>query len=377
MDKSTPRNRHLNTTKAGSINQAIEQTHLAIHEQIPEVVRMAFASYDSTHGQLRTFAHSTLQGTPLLHYSAPISAQSRLGKTVTRQLTRVVNDIPTEIANDSQHSKWLLEQGYEASFTRPVFDNGEFIGLLFFDADRKGFFDSSTTSELIKDSDNLVRQICEQRQCVNAMSDLGFSLRRTNFEHQNESLDHAYRVGQYTRLIGEKVAELYQLNDETIEHMVQFAELHDVGKYSNLGTKQQSLWLEDWGDHLKLTAQIQQGLNLINALARQIHEEQQTCVQLLREIIQYHHEYLDGSGAPRGLSHAHIPVSARIVTVANIFDALTSHRSYSESWSLTHALLELEKMVTLGKIDGNCVQALRAQQDVVKLVMQSNFLPRH
>lgn len=70
MDKSTPRNRHLNTAKADSINQAIEQTHLAIHEQIPEVVRMAFASYDSTHGQLRTFAHSTLQGTPLLHYSA-------------------------------------------------------------------------------------------------------------------------------------------------------------------------------------------------------------------------------------------------------------------------------------------------------------------
>ncbi|GAL24934.1 hypothetical protein JCM19239_4659 [Vibrio variabilis] len=32
---------------------------------------------------------------------------------VTRQLTRVVNDIPAEIANDSQHSKWLLEQGYE------------------------------------------------------------------------------------------------------------------------------------------------------------------------------------------------------------------------------------------------------------------------
>lgn len=363
-------------SNADTIGEAIKLTHSQLSHQAPEIVRLAFASYDDGRGALKTFAHSTKLGNPLQHYSAPIDTQSSLGKSITHQKTRVINDIPSQVTSANSHSHWLLEQGYQASLTQPIFDDGQFLGMLFFDATKPHYFDTATREQLFTDSQPLVSAITHQRRYINAISDLGHMVRRTNFEHQDESLDHAYRVGQFAHLIGTELAELYQLDDETLDHIVHFAQLHDIGKYSALGSSQQSLWLEDWGNHLQLTAQIQHGLNLVNDLARQVHEQQHTCMTLLRDIIQYHHEYLDGSGAPHGISHSHIPVSARIVTVANIFDALTSHRYYSESWSLTHALLELEKMVAMGKIDGNCVQALRAQQNQVRLVMQSVHVPR-
>ena len=54
-----------------------------------------------------------------------------------------------------------------------------------------------------------------------------------------------------------------------------------------------------------------------------------------------------------------IPLEARIVTVADIFDALTSDRPYKRKWAVDEALEELDRMVKAGKLDRCCVAALR------------------
>ncbi|SIP87427.1 HD domain-containing protein [Marinobacterium stanieri] len=79
-------------------------------------------------------------------------------------------------------------------------------------------------------------------------------------------------------------------------------------------------------------------------------------------IVACHHEFLDGSGYPNGLTAKDIPIEARIVTVADIFDALTSERPYKTPWPVTDALIELERMVEAGKLDAECVASLRNQQ---------------
>ena len=61
-------------------------------------------------------------------------------------------------------------------------------------------------------------------------------------------------------------------------------------------------------------------------------------LQLAREIALAHHEKWDGSGYPRGLAGEAIPVSARIVAVADVFDALTTRRPYKEPWPVQDAL---------------------------------------
>jgi response regulator RpfG family c-di-GMP phosphodiesterase len=61
------------------------------------------------------------------------------------------------------------------------------------------------------------------------------------------------------------------------------------------------------------------------------------------EIAECHHEKFDGSGYPAGLAGDAIPLSARIVAVADVFDALTSKRPYKEAWPVDKALAMLDE----------------------------------
>ena len=72
-----------------------------------------------------------------------------------------------------------------------------------------------------------------------------------------------------------------------------------------------------------------------------------------------HHEYLDGSGYPQGLRGDQVPLEARIVAVDDIFDALTAERPYKQEWSFETAFAELARLADLGKLDAECVAALR------------------
>ena len=79
---------------------------------------------------------------------------------------------------------------------------------------------------------------------------------------------------------------------------------------------------------------------------------------ILLNIVRCHHEYLDGSGYPAGLSGEDIPIEARIVTVADIFDALTCIRPNKKPWEQQDALAELQRMSEVGQLDPDCVAAL-------------------
>ena len=93
---------------------------------------------------------------------------------------------------------------------------------------------------------------------------------------------------------------------------------------------------------------------------------------MLHNVVSCHHEFLDGSGYPRKLKGDDIPLEARIITVSDIFDALTSRRPYKEGWSNDLAFGELCKMAEQGKLDGECVKALMDSPDEV-LDVQRRF----
>jgi putative two-component system response regulator len=66
-------------------------------------------------------------------------------------------------------------------------------------------------------------------------------------------------------------------------------------------------------------------------------------LKMAEEIALLHHECWDGSGYPKGLSGKRIPIHARIVALADVFDALTHGRPYSPPWSIDEALEEIRK----------------------------------
>jgi putative two-component system response regulator len=74
-----------------------------------------------------------------------------------------------------------------------------------------------------------------------------------------------------------------------------------------------------------------------------IGEHRSTVLRLAREIAWCHHEKWDGSGYPRGLAGDAIPMSARIVAIADVFDALTTARPYKRAWTVEAAVDQLRQ----------------------------------
>jgi putative two-component system response regulator len=66
-------------------------------------------------------------------------------------------------------------------------------------------------------------------------------------------------------------------------------------------------------------------------------------LRLAREIALGHHEKWDGSGYPNGLAGEAIPMSARIVSIADVFDALTTARPYKQAWTVEAAIDQVQK----------------------------------
>jgi HD-GYP domain-containing protein (c-di-GMP phosphodiesterase class II) len=79
---------------------------------------------------------------------------------------------------------------------------------------------------------------------------------------------------------------------------------------------------------------------------------------IMRNIVGGHHERGDGSGYPLGLARDGIPIEARIVAVADAYDALTSKRVYKQAWSHERAVEQLQREAAREKLDPDCVRAL-------------------
>jgi len=75
-------------------------------------------------------------------------------------------------------------------------------------------------------------------------------------------------------------------------------------------------------------------------------------------VIRHHHEKLDGSGYPDGLSAKHLSMATRIMAVVDIYDALTTDRPYRRAFSSEDALLILKEEADAGKLDPGVVEDL-------------------
>jgi HD-GYP domain-containing protein (c-di-GMP phosphodiesterase class II) len=181
---------------------------------------------------------------------------------------------------------------------------------------------------------------------------------------------HLERVGAYAHIIVRALHEPLGLTDEFGDATFSYAPFHDIGQAlmgDDILRKPGRLDPDEWRFMQTHTTR---GRDIIDAAIAAAPEEWQL-PDVLRNVVEFHHEALDGTGYPHGLSGAAVPLEARIVSVADVFDALTSSRPYKPGWSANEALEEMDRMIVAGKLDPLCVTALVTQPDLVEVVAAS------
>lgn len=351
-----------------SLNMALAAIHAKLRIEQPTVSRMSVALYDDERTTLKTYLNSTYHGHAITHYSAPIDPHSSLGKCILRNNNRSIGNIRQEISPSNEHSLWLRQQPYQSSLTVPLFDQNSFVGVLFYNASDANHFDRLTQQGIYEYSQQVLDLVQGEWDYLNTLKIVHENIKHSAFNDACDSIAHSTRVGLYSEVIANHLAVQGWLDDETLHHIAHCGALHDIGKYSVLSTHYDITWEPSNDTSSNLKKSVKQGANVLHHYAHHYGNESHPSSHLLNQVIRYHHCYLDGSGYPRNETP---PLAARIVTVANIFDALTSERTYSQPWSVSYALLELEKKVSQGKIDSMCVDALRSEQQTIKSIMDS------
>lgn len=95
---------------------------------------------------------------------------------------------------------------------------------------------------------------------------------------------------------------------------------------------------------------------------------EQSC-SILKNIVYHHHERWDGNGYPDRIAEDQIPIEARIVSVADVFDALSSKRVYKKQWSFEESMNYLEDKAG-SQFDPACVRVFVEQAQEVRHIME-------
>ena len=156
----------------------------------------------------------------------------------------------------------------------------------------------------------------------------------TVVEYRNlESGEHIKRVKGYTRILGERLMKDYPeygLNQDKIEIIVSASALHDIGKIAipdSILLKPGKLTNDEF-EYMK--SHTTRGCEILSNIENTWDQEYG---KYSYEICRYHHERYDGKGYPDGLKGEEIPVSAQIVSIADVYDALVNERVYKSAFA--------------------------------------------
>ncbi len=148
-----------------------------------------------------------------------------------------------------------------------------------------------------------------------------------------ESGEHIKRVKDFTRILAEQMMNdypEYELTQDKIDIIVSASSLHDIGKIAipdNILLKPGKLTKDEY-EYMK--SHTTRGCEVLNNI-QDVWDE--TYSKVSYDICRHHHERYDGKGYPDGLAGEEIPISAQLVSLADVYDALVSERVYKSAYS--------------------------------------------
>jgi putative two-component system response regulator len=219
------------------------------------------------------------------------------------------------------------------------------------------------TREVVRKSDELILRSREVMATQEATITAFCSLAEAR---DNETGNHIRRTQNYVRVLAGHLRShprfADELNDETIELLYKSAPLHDIGKVAipdAILNKPGKLTADEW---VIMRRHTEFGRDAILQAEAEFAGTSVCFLRLAREIAYGHHERWDGTGYPQGLAGEAIPMSARLMAVADVYDALISKRVYKPAFPHERAIdMIIEERGT--HFDPAVVDALAAVAD--------------
>ncbi len=168
----------------------------------------------------------------------------------------------------------------------------------------------------------ILESLTKQKEIKKTQNELFFIVGEAVEARSKETGAHVKRVAIICELIGQKLG----MDDAFVEALRLAAPLHDLGKIAipeHILHKPGKLTDQEW-EVMKTHAQI--GGDILQKSSANVSK-------LAASLARYHHENWDGTGYPEGLSKENIPIEARIMAIADVFDAIGSNRCYKQAWN--------------------------------------------
>ena len=187
----------------------------------------------------------------------------------------------------------------------------------------------------------------------------------------NESGSHTLHMRSISNLILHhltKITDRYPMTESDISMITMASALHDIGKITipkAILNKPGKLTAEEWEIMKTHAANGDEVLNSAPVL------QSEPLVKTAHEICRWHHERWDGGGYPDGLSGDEIPISAQVVALADVYDALTSERCYKKAFSHERAI-EMICNGECGAFNPLLIECLQAVADKLQWNLKSD-----
>lgn len=266
-------------------------------------------------------------------------AETSLGEVIETGRARIINDLDEYLYGKEikKYNKIILEAGIKASITLPLKLNNNPVGVIFFSSCKKNVY----TEEHAAFLETLANSIAIGFEKSIFFDDMLYSsvlaLAKLAEARDTDTGEHLERMRKYSAALAQLLYEDSKYMDSItpgfVNDIERFSPLHDIGKVSvkdRILLKPAKLTVEEFEEMKQHTVY---GAQVLKEADSYMLKRNKSLFGMGIEIAENHHEKWDGSGYPYGKSGEDIPLSARIVAVADVFDALTCKRPYKEPFS--------------------------------------------
>lgn len=348
-----------------------------IQANYPKVERFSVALYHPFTNRVRTFFTTSSKEKAIVGYDFRLKDAWSLNQIALERQSRVINDLtelvpPKHTGRVNAHTLKLVEQGWRSSFTLPLLIGDELLGFIFFNSYSTFTFQGRVISDLELYGQLIAQLIYQDHAAIKTLTAAVRSTMSLCVQRDPETGAHLERMAQLSQLIATNLAPKWVFSDRQLQHLLLFAPLHDLGKIAvpdRVLLKPGKLTPNEF---IEMQQHTVKGYELLELVIDNHGLEYLPDVTMLKNIVLYHHEKIDGSGYPEGLKGEMIPIEARIIAVADVFDALTSERPYKKAWSVEAASKELQHMA--GRhLDADCVEALVNNQKQAEVILDQLY----